>query len=93
MRKMLWAASAAIAVAAILLSAYLVGLIGGRETLYEPVIDPPDFSTLINNPYLPFAPGTTFIYEGGGYILSTACSVPPGAPPENVRALRAAADA
>ena len=30
---------------------------------------------------------------GGGYVLSTACSVPPGAPPENVRALRAAADA
>jgi Uroporphyrinogen decarboxylase (URO-D) len=30
---------------------------------------------------------------GGGYILSTACSVPPGAPPENVRALRAAVEA
>lgn len=30
---------------------------------------------------------------GGGYVLSTACSVPPGAPPENVRQLRAAADA
>jgi hypothetical protein len=29
---------------------------------------------------------------GGGYILSTACSVPPGAPPENVMQLRAAAD-
>jgi hypothetical protein len=29
---------------------------------------------------------------GGGYVLSTACSVPPGAPPENVRQLRAAAD-
>jgi hypothetical protein len=30
---------------------------------------------------------------GGGYILSTACSVPPGAPPENVKQLRDAADA
>lgn len=30
---------------------------------------------------------------GGGYILSTACSVPPHAPPENIRQLRAAADA
>jgi hypothetical protein len=30
---------------------------------------------------------------GGGYVLSTACSVPPGAPPENVRALRAASEA
>jgi uroporphyrinogen-III decarboxylase len=29
---------------------------------------------------------------GGGYILSTACSVPPAAPPDNVRQLRAAAD-
>jgi uroporphyrinogen-III decarboxylase len=31
--------------------------------------------------------------RGGGYVLSTACSVPPAAPPANVRALRAAADA
>ncbi len=30
---------------------------------------------------------------GGGYILSTACSVPPAAPPENILAVRAAADA
>ena len=29
---------------------------------------------------------------GGGYVLSTACSVPPAAPPENVRQLRAAVD-
>jgi uroporphyrinogen decarboxylase len=29
---------------------------------------------------------------GGGYILSTACSVPPAAPPANVLALRAAAE-
>ena len=31
--------------------------------------------------------------RGGGYVLSTACSVPPAAPPANVMALRAAADA
>ena len=31
--------------------------------------------------------------RGGGYVLSTACSVPPAAPPANVIALRAAADA
>ena len=30
---------------------------------------------------------------GGGYVLSTACSVPPGAPPDNVQQLRAAAEA
>ncbi len=29
---------------------------------------------------------------GGGYILSTACSVPPHAPPENIRALVRAAE-
>jgi uroporphyrinogen-III decarboxylase len=29
---------------------------------------------------------------GGGYILSTACSVPPHAPPENIRALTEAAE-
>jgi hypothetical protein len=29
---------------------------------------------------------------GGGYILSTACSVPPHAPPENILALTAAAE-
>ena len=29
---------------------------------------------------------------GGGYILSTACSVPPGAPPDNVLQMRAAAE-
>ena len=30
---------------------------------------------------------------GGAYVLSTACSVPPGAPPENIVALREAVDA
>ncbi len=30
--------------------------------------------------------------EGGGYILSTACSVPPHAPPENIMALSSAAE-
>jgi hypothetical protein len=30
--------------------------------------------------------------EGGGYILSTACSVPPHAPPENINALSVAGE-
>jgi uroporphyrinogen decarboxylase len=30
---------------------------------------------------------------GGGYILSSACSVPPHAPPENIMKLRAAVEA
>ncbi len=33
---------------------------------YLPVIDPADFSTTIDNPFLPWVPGTTFVYEGGG---------------------------
>lgn len=36
---------------------------GGR---YEPVIDPADFVAEIDNPYMPFAVGTTWVYEGDG---------------------------
>jgi hypothetical protein len=31
---------------------------------YNPIIDPDDFVDVIDNPYLPLKPGTTFIYEG-----------------------------
>ena len=31
---------------------------------YDPVINPADFVSKIDNPYLPLKPGTTFIYEG-----------------------------
>ena len=31
---------------------------------YDPVISPADFVAQIDNQYLPFTPGTTFIYEG-----------------------------
>jgi len=31
---------------------------------YDPVIDPSNFVTVIDNPYFPLTPGTTFIYEG-----------------------------
>jgi hypothetical protein len=34
---------------------------GGR---YAPVIDPASFVTDIDNPYLPFRPGATWVYEG-----------------------------
>jgi hypothetical protein len=36
------------------------------EKAYDPVIRPADFVDVIDNPYLPLKPGTTFIYEGGG---------------------------
>jgi hypothetical protein len=35
----------------------------GGDT-YQPVIDPANFVTKIDNPYLTLTPGTTFIYEG-----------------------------
>ncbi len=31
---------------------------------YAPVIDPANFVAVVNNPYMPLKPGTTFIYEG-----------------------------
>ena len=31
---------------------------------YDPVIDPANFVTKIDNPYFPLPPGTTFVYEG-----------------------------
>jgi len=34
------------------------------EAPYDPVIDPTNFVTTIDNPYFPLTPGTTFIYEG-----------------------------
>jgi hypothetical protein len=33
---------------------------------YAPAIDPAEFTTRIDNPYLPFVVGTTTTYEGGG---------------------------
>jgi len=31
--------------------------------LYDPKIEPADFSTIIDNPYMPFVPGRTLVYE------------------------------
>jgi len=30
---------------------------------YDPVIDPTNFTTVIDNPYFPLTPGTTYVYE------------------------------
>src|SRR6266487_4061557 len=38
---------------------------------YDPTINPADFTTNIDNPYMPLKPGITYIYEGptsGGFI-------------------------
>ncbi len=65
MRKLTWVvASAAIAVAIVLVSAYVLGLFGSSDEPYDPLIDPAEFTTIINNTYLPLAPGTVFTYEG-----------------------------
>ena len=37
----------------------------GPDT-YEPAIDPANFVSVIDNPFFPLVPGTTFISEGGG---------------------------
>ena len=34
------------------------------EEPYAPVTDPGNFVTVIDNPYMPLEPGTTFVYEG-----------------------------
>lgn len=39
-------------------------IVDGQE--YRPEIDPAQFVTVIDNPYLPLIPGTMLIYEGGG---------------------------
>lgn len=31
--------------------------------LYDPKIDPADFSTIVDNPFMPFVPGRTLVYE------------------------------
>ena len=33
---------------------------------YQPIIDPTAFSDVIDNPFLPLTPGTSFAYEGAG---------------------------
>jgi hypothetical protein len=34
------------------------------EAVYDPVINPSNFVSRIDNPYFPLTPGTTFVYEG-----------------------------
>jgi hypothetical protein len=41
---------------------------------YDPTIDPANFTTTIDNPYMPLKPGTTYVYEGPtsqGFIRNT----------------------
>ena len=36
-----------------------------KQKAYNPQIDPAEFTTTIDNEYLPLKPGTTFVYQGG----------------------------
>ncbi|WP_406661712.1 hypothetical protein V7O66_04115 [Methanolobus sp. ZRKC3] len=38
--------------------------VGIEEEEYDPMIDPANFVEVVDNPYFPLEPGTTFIYEG-----------------------------
>ncbi len=51
-------------VAVILLVAYLAGVFRSEGVNYNPVINPDDFVSQVDNPYFPLVPGTTFVYEG-----------------------------
>jgi hypothetical protein len=40
------------------------------EAAYHPVVNPANFVEGITNPFLPLAPGTIFIYRGGGEVVT-----------------------
>lgn len=40
------------------------GSVGASASGYRPTIDPANFSSTITNQFLPFQPGTTWVYEG-----------------------------
>jgi len=52
-----------------LLAALILMLVGNTTSVaqdepYAPIIDPANFVEGVDNPYFPFMPGTTFVYEG-----------------------------
>src|SRR5512137_29422 len=51
-------------VAAILLVTYLAGVFRSEGVNYNPIINPDEFVSQVDNPYFPLVPGTTFVYEG-----------------------------
>jgi hypothetical protein len=59
-RRILVAVAASVALLASATTAAVAAPSGG----YAPKIDPADFSTTIDNPYLPLTPGARWVYEG-----------------------------
>ena len=62
----------------ILIGLGAVGACGGDECevdmTYDPPIDPAHFVTTIDNPLLPWTPGTTTVYEGNETVTVTVTS-------------------
>ena len=52
----------AVAIAAVVLVAYLVGLPGSNGASYNPLINPEDFVEEVDNPFFPLVPGTAYVY-------------------------------
>jgi hypothetical protein len=54
----------AAAVAIVLIVAYVASVFQSDTVKYDPVINPEDFVSQVDNPYYPLVRGTTFVYEG-----------------------------
>jgi hypothetical protein len=63
MRKMIIAA-AVVAVIAAAVTAWAPWAFSSAGSAYEPVLDPANFSTVIDNPYFPLPVGRTLVYQG-----------------------------
>jgi hypothetical protein len=64
MRKLVIVAAAAFAATAAALVAWAPWASSSANPMYEPVLDPADFSTVIDNPYFPLPVGRTLVYQG-----------------------------
>jgi len=52
------------ATAIIAAAVIVIGITRSEPEKYSPVIDPANFVTVVDNPYLPLTPGTLYVYEG-----------------------------
>jgi hypothetical protein len=63
-RLFLVVAAVAIAVAIAAWAPWASSAPSGTRSAYEPVLDPADFTTTIDNPYFPLPVGRTLVYRG-----------------------------
>src|SRR5262249_15987909 len=57
-------AAAAVAATIVVWAPWASSAGSGSTSPYEPVLDPADFSTTIDNPYFPLPVGRTLVYQG-----------------------------